>query len=75
MREGRYFVEPAEALERGALFIDAARVTEAELILEKGEHAVRYEGAGGTFHLLWLPRDGQRWTPRPGLPPTYSRLF
>jgi hypothetical protein len=75
VRDGRYFVEPASVLTHGALFIDGARVTEPEIALGKGEHSVRYEGAAGPFHLLWLPRDGQRWTPRPGLPPTYSRLF
>jgi hypothetical protein len=75
VREGRYFVEPESLLARGALFIDGARVTESEFDLSRGEHSVRYEGPGGRFHLLWLPRDGRRWTPRPGLPPTYSRLF
>ena len=75
VREGRYFVEPEAVLTRGALFIDGARVTEPEFSLARGEHTVRYEGPAGAFHLLWLPRDGKRWTPRPGLPPTYSRLF
>ncbi|MCP3139204.1 hypothetical protein [Pyxidicoccus xibeiensis] len=75
VRDGRYFVEPEDVLSRGALFIDGTRVTEPELTLPKGPHAVRYEGPAGAFHLLWLPRDGRRWTPRPGLPPTYSRLF
>ncbi|MBZ4416277.1 hypothetical protein [Myxococcus sp. RHSTA-1-4] len=75
VRDGRYFVEPEAVLTRGALFIDGTRVTEPEFTLPKGEHSVRYEGPGGPFHLLWLPRDGRRWTPRPGLPPTYSRLF
>jgi hypothetical protein len=75
VREGRYFVEPETVLTRGALFIDGARVTEPEFTLSRGEHAVRYEGPKGPFHLLWLPRDGRRWTPRPGLPPSYSRLF
>ncbi|MFP2926220.1 hypothetical protein ACLESO_13580, partial [Pyxidicoccus sp. 3LG] len=75
IRDDHYFVEPAEALTRGRLFVDGVRVTEPALSLRRGEHVVRYEGAGGHFHLLWLPRDGRRWTPRPGLPSTYSRLF
>nr|WP_211194729.1 hypothetical protein [Pyxidicoccus fallax] len=75
VREGRYFVEPEVALTRGALFIDGVRMTAPEFPLSRGPHSVRYEGPAGTFHLLWLPRDGRRWTPRPGLPPTYSRLF
>ncbi|MFP2913314.1 hypothetical protein ACLESD_51605, partial [Pyxidicoccus sp. 3LFB2] len=75
VREGRYFVEPESLLTRGALFIDGARVTAPEFALSRGEHSVRYEGPEGRFHLLWLPRDGRRWTPRPDLPSTYSRLF
>ncbi|TQF17823.1 hypothetical protein FJV41_01375 [Myxococcus llanfairpwllgwyngyllgogerychwyrndrobwllllantysiliogogogochensis] len=75
VRDGRYFVEPASMLESGALFVDGARVTEAELTLSRGEHTVRYEGPEGRLHLLWLPRDGQRWVPRPEAKPTYSRLF
>ncbi|RKH95241.1 hypothetical protein D7Y04_33570 [Corallococcus sp. AB038B] len=35
----------------------------------------RYEGRAGAFRVLWLPRDARRWTPRPGAPATYSRLF
>lgn len=75
VREDRYFVEPVDVLGRGALYIDGVRVTAPDFSLGRGEHTVRYEGAGGRFHLLWLPRDGRRWTPRPELPPTYSRLF
>ncbi|MCP3102264.1 hypothetical protein LZ198_25675 [Myxococcus sp. K15C18031901] len=75
VREARYFVEPADALDQGALFIDGARVTRAEVRLARGEHGVRYEGRAARFHLLWLPRDGQRWTPRPQARPSFSRLF
>ncbi len=75
VRDGRYFVEPASVLTRGTLFLDGRRVTEPEFPLRQGDHALRYEGPEGVFHLLWLPRDGRRWTPRPGMPPTYSRLF
>ncbi|WP_224244514.1 hypothetical protein [Hyalangium gracile] len=75
VRDDRYFIEPASALEQGALFIDERRITEPVFTLSKGEHAVRYEGSARAFYLLWLPRDGQRWAPRPGQPPTYSRLF
>ncbi|AGC48351.1 hypothetical protein MYSTI_07079 [Myxococcus stipitatus DSM 14675] len=75
VREGRYFVEPASVLDTGALFIDGARVTQPELTLSKGEHRLRYEGAAARVHLLWLPRDGKRWSPKPEARPTYSRLF
>ncbi|MBJ6759986.1 hypothetical protein JGU66_04370 [Myxococcaceae bacterium JPH2] len=75
VREDRYFVEPAQVLAHGTLVIDGARVTTPEFSLSRGEHTVRYEGPAGRFHLLWLPRDGQRWHPRPGVPATFSRLF
>ncbi|WP_338863576.1 hypothetical protein [Myxococcus stipitatus] len=75
VREGRYFVEPASALDTGTLFIDETRVTQSELTLTRGEHRIRYEGNASRFHLLWLPRDGKQWSPRPEATPTYSRLF
>jgi hypothetical protein len=75
VREDRYFVEPAAVLEAGSLFIDGVRVREPVFTLARGSHSVRYEGPVGPFYLLWLPRDGQRWSPRPGLPARYSRLF
>lgn len=75
VREDRYFVEPAGVLETGSLFIDGARVREPVFTLARGAHSVRYEGPVGSFYLLWLPRDGSRWVPWPGLPARYSRLF
>jgi hypothetical protein len=75
VRGDRYFIEPASALEQGTLLIDGRRIHEPIFTLSKGEHTVRYEGLASGFSLLWLPRDGQRWTPSPGQLPTYSRLF
>ncbi|WP_242589613.1 hypothetical protein [Corallococcus macrosporus] len=75
VRSDRYFVQPASTLETGALFIDGQRITTPEFPLSRGEHQVRYEGRAEAFQLLWLPRDAKRWTPRPGAPATYSRLF
>ncbi|SEM28446.1 hypothetical protein SAMN05444354_11488 [Stigmatella aurantiaca] len=75
VRADTYFIEPASALEQGTLFLDGAPVTSPVFTLEKGAHTVRYEGQASAFHVLWLPENGQRWTPRRGLPPTYSRLF
>ncbi|XXF77199.1 hypothetical protein P2318_29725 [Myxococcaceae bacterium GXIMD 01537] len=75
VRADRYFVEPARALEEGALLIDGVPVREPVFSLSQGEHVVRYAGPARSFQLLWLPRDGQRWTPRPGVPAGFSRLF
>lgn len=75
VRADRYFVQPASTLDTGALFIDGERITTPGFTLSRGEHRVRYEGRAESFQLLWLPRDAKRWTPRPGAPATYSRLF
>ncbi|RKH67780.1 hypothetical protein [Corallococcus aberystwythensis] len=75
VRADRYFVQPASTLDTGALFIDGERITTPEFTLSRGEHALRYEGRAEAFQLLWLPRDAKRWTPRPGAPSHYSRLF
>lgn len=60
VREARYYVEPPEALERGALRIDGRPVTTPVVELGRGVHAVEYRGAVREFSLLWLPRDGKR---------------
>lgn len=75
VRADRYFVHPASVLDTGALFLDGVRITTPEFTLSQGRHTLRYEGRAEGFQLLWLPRDGKRWTPRPGSPATYSRLF
>ncbi len=35
----------------------------------------RYEGAPASFWLLWLPRNGERYTPRPGAKPVFSAFL
>ncbi|WP_223638451.1 hypothetical protein [Corallococcus sp. EGB] len=75
VRSDRYFIQPASVLDTGALFIDGERITTPAFTLSRGEHTLRYEGRADAFQLLWLPRDSKRWTPRPGAPSTYSRLF
>ncbi|MHB8873374.1 MAG: hypothetical protein ACYC8T_06775 [Myxococcaceae bacterium] len=74
VKTGRYFVEPAGALAGGALELDGRPVTAPVFELPKGEHLLRSRAAE-PFYLLWLPRDGQRWVPKPGSAPSYSRLF
>lgn len=75
VRDDRYFVSPADALDRGELTIDGEAVREPVFALGKGAHAIAYRGAPGDIEILWLPRNGERWTPRRGLPPAFSRLF
>lgn len=66
VREGRYFVEPAEVLASGRLTVDGRAITEPIFALERGPHEVVYEGEASSFHILWLPRDGRRFRPVPG---------
>lgn len=74
-RDDSYFVSPASALERGVLTIDGEPVRGPVFRLTRGEHRITYQGPPGHLDLLWLPRDGTRWEPRRGLPPTFSRVF
>ena len=74
-RDDRYFVSPVSALERGVLTIDGKPVREPVFRLTPGEHRIVYQGPPGQLDVLWLPRNGERWEPRRGLAPTFSRLF
>src|SRR5581483_468128 len=75
VRSDRYFVAPPEALGDGTLRIDGEPVTGPGLSLAAGTHALAYDGPARELDVLWLPRNGERWTPRRGLAATFSRLF
>lgn len=62
IRDARYYLEPAEALEQGELRIDGRPVTAPVVELGRGIHAVEYRGEARELSLLWLPRDEK---PRP----------
>lgn len=72
VRDGVYYVEPAEAVAQGELRIDGRRVTGPVVELSRGTHAVEYRGEAQELFLLWLPRDGERrgTVARPGRVPT-----
>ncbi len=74
-KDGAYFVEPASVITDVAFEVDGVRVTSPTFELKKGEHTVRYVGPSQSFHVLWLPADGQRWTPRQDEPARFSRIF
>lgn len=73
--DGRYFVEPASALEGGTLRVDGVPVAGAEFPLARGVRTIRYDGPAREFHILWLPRDGRRWSPAPGRFGRVSRIL
>lgn len=75
VRDAVYFVEPGAVVSRGSLAIDGRRLDRPEIRLAAGIHRLEYSGPDRQFYLLWLPRDGNTWTPRPGLPVRFSRLF
>ncbi len=74
IRDGRYFVHPASALETGDLRIDGRQVDSTTFFLRKGERAIEYSGAAPELSILWLPADGVPWSPRPDLAPRFSIL-
>ena len=75
VREGRYFVEPPDALERGRLWIDGAPLGGPVFELSRGSHQIRYQGEPGGFWILWLPRNGERYTPQSGGVPAFSQFL
>jgi hypothetical protein len=76
VRKDRYFVEPASIAAGGRLRIDGKTVDAAVFELERGVRQVEFDGEpGAEFAILWLPRTGERWTPRPGLQPRFSRIL
>ncbi len=54
--------------------VDGRPADPAGAPLERGRHRVTVEGRDGPFRVLWLPRDGRRWTPRTG-PRRFSTIF
>jgi hypothetical protein len=74
-RTASYFVDPPEVLSFGSLSIDGIRLSSTELSLTRGLHTVSWAGPPVTFRILWLPADGVRWTPRPGIPALGAKVF
>ena len=73
-RDDRYFVDPPDAV-KGGLRIDDRPVSSVTFSLTAGPHSVEYSGPLRSIYLLWLPRDGKTWSPKQGLPRTFSWLF
>lgn len=70
VRDGEYFVWPPTAVaEAATLSVGPAAVTSPIFRLERGRVPVRYEGPEPELFLVWLPRDGQPFPPRPELRP------
>lgn len=74
VKAARYFVEPAVVAASGELFIDGEVVGET-FDLARGAHTVEYRGATRDFYILWMPRDGKRWSPQLGARPRFSVVF
>jgi hypothetical protein len=70
----KYFVEPAEIAASGELLIDGEVVGDT-FELSRGEHSVEYKGPPQDFYILWMPRDGKRWSPLTGAQPRFSVVF
>ena len=74
-RDGKYFVEPALVLDQGTLLVDGTRVNGAVFELRKGTRNIHYEGKGGEFFLVWLPRNGRPFVPLRQVTPHFSILL
>ncbi len=74
IRDGRYFVSPASALDDGKLLIDGRRVLSSTFALTRGTKSIEYSGSERQIYLLWLPANGMQYAPRPGLPPRFLIL-
>jgi len=76
VRDGRYFVWPLEALGRGQELTLDGRPLEAPIVaLAAGPHHLAYRGEAEEFFILWLPRNGQPFEPRPQLQPSIDGQF
>lgn len=61
VRGDRYFVSPPRAV--AGLEIDGRPVPGPIFHLERGRHRLRYRGDADAIAVVWLPRDGEPFTP------------
>ena len=71
VRSAVYFVGPSAAFRR--VRVDGVPLKADTVGLARGTHLVEVDG--DPIDLLWLPRNGERYVPKRGLPPTFSILF
>jgi len=64
-RDGRHFVWPPAAA--ADLLLDGRPAGGPIFDLAAGRHRVAYDGGLGEIFILWLPRDGRPFPPRPEL--------
>lgn len=70
VQEGVYFVSPPEALGGGqVLRIDGIELSGPIVKMGRGPHRVEYEGLADEVSIVWMPRDGIPFPPRPELLP------
>jgi hypothetical protein len=74
VRADQYFIEPAHLVHAGRVMVDGHRLTDPVIWLSRGPHEVAVD-ADEPFEVLWLPADGQRWTPRRDARPHFSVIL
>lgn len=68
VQDGVYFVSPPEALGgQQALRIDGTALDGPIVRLGRGPHRIEYEGDAADVSIVWMPRDGVPFAPRPEL--------
>ncbi|MDA8017601.1 MAG: hypothetical protein MPN21_09145 [Thermoanaerobaculia bacterium] len=70
VQEGTYFVSPPEALGgEQSLHIGGTALQTPIVALAAGRHRIEYRGGVPEVSIVWMPRDGQPFRPRPELIP------
>lgn len=71
VQDGVYFVSPPDALGgEQVLRIDGIALNGPIVQLGLGPHRIEYKGNAQDVSIVWMPRDGQPFRPRPELIPT-----
>ncbi|MFT7580062.1 MAG: hypothetical protein ACI9MR_001729 [Myxococcota bacterium] len=72
---GAYFLTSDDPAVQARIKVDGTGFKDGTVALEPGEHTVTGTKGDRELYLLWLPRDGTRWKPKPRAKPRFSTLF
>ncbi|HEY4157099.1 MAG TPA: hypothetical protein VGM29_03345, partial [Polyangiaceae bacterium] len=71
IKSGRYFVNGAA----GEVMVDGRPVGTSDFLLTRGMHQIELAHAAGVVQVLWLPKNGEHWHPRPEKPAAFLNIF
>jgi hypothetical protein len=70
---GVYFVAMAGRVP--VVRVDGAAVDPNRMQLERGEHLISFAEPAAEAFVLWLPKSGEHWRPKPTAMPAFSTVF